>query len=121
MLRINKLPIKAGTIRLTSQIAKLAAKIPTVFVLKNSSTRMLAPHRSPNSVRKVKVGTTAITKTTTLTLPHTSPTERLTPNTGNTRQYCAMNTRYLPKDKNKIRNKIVASKFSKTFMKFRYL
>ncbi len=87
MLKINKLPIKAGIIRLISQIAKLAAKIPTVFVLNNSSACILASHLSPSSVRKVKVGTKAITRNTTPTPPPICPGLRNTPNNGKTRPY----------------------------------
>jgi hypothetical protein len=116
MLRINKLPIRAGMIRLISHIAKEAAKTPTILGLNNSSTWMLAPHLSPNSVRNVKVGTTAMTRKTTLTPLQTSPDPRYTPKTGKIRLYWMINTIYLPKDKNNILNKIVASKFCKTFM-----
>ena len=87
MLKINKLPIKAGMIRLISQIAKEVAKIPTVFVLNSSSACILASHLSPSSVRKVKVGTRAITKNTTLTPPPICPRLRNTPNKGKIRPY----------------------------------
>lgn len=108
MLNISRLPIKAGTIRLISHIANDAANIPIVLELNISSTCMLVSHRSPNSVKKVKVGIIAITRNTTLTPPHSCPTVSNTPNTGNIRPYCTMNTRYLPKDKNNILNKSVA-------------
>ena len=116
MLNINRLPINAGMIKFTSHMANDAAKIPIVLALNNSNTCMLVSHRRPNSVRNVKVGMIAITRNTTLTPPHSSPALSNTPNTGNIRPYCTMNTRYLPKDKNKIFNKSVASKFCKTFI-----
>ena len=87
MLTINKLPIKAGMIRLISQMAKEAAKIPTVLVLNNSSTWILAPHLNPSSVRKVNVGTTAMIRNTTLMPPKTWPNPSDTLKTGKTRLY----------------------------------
>ena len=71
MLIINKLPINAGMTRLISQIANEEAKIPMVLALNISSTWMLASHLNPNSVKNVKVGTTAITRKTTLMPPQT--------------------------------------------------
>ena len=116
MLNISKLPINAGMIRLTSQMANDEANIPIVLAQNISNTCILVSHRSPNSVKKVKVGMIAITRNTTLTPPHNSPALSNTPNTGNIRPYCTKNTRYLPKDKNNILNKSVASKFCKTFI-----
>ena len=103
-------------IKLISQIAKLAAKIPTRLELNNSSTLILAPHLNPSSVRKVKVGMIAIARKTTLIPPQTSATPIFTPKTGKIRLYWIINTIYRPKDKNNIFNKIVASKFCKTFI-----
>jgi hypothetical protein len=87
MLKINKLPINAGMIKFISQIANEAAKMPNAFVLNNSRICMLASHLSPSSVRKVKVGTTAITKKTTLIPAPACQGLSKTPKTGNTRQY----------------------------------
>jgi hypothetical protein len=87
MLTINKLPINAGMIRLISQIAKEVAKIPMELVLNNSSTWILAPHLNPSSVRKVKVGTIAMIRKTTLIPPQTWPNPSETLKTGKTRLY----------------------------------
>src|SRR2546421_12476410 len=57
--KINKLPIKAGTIKLITQMVKAAANIPIAFVLYKLTISMPAFQRIPRSVRKVKDGTTA--------------------------------------------------------------
>ena len=59
--------------------------MPTVLTLNNSITWMLASQRNPNSVKKVKVGTTAITKKITLIPPSVCHHVRDTPNTENNR------------------------------------
>src|ERR1700730_14621705 len=57
--KINKLPIKAGTIKLNTQMVNAAANMPIEFVLYKLTISMPAFQRTPRSVKKVKDGITA--------------------------------------------------------------
>jgi hypothetical protein len=85
ILKINKLPIKAGITKFISQIPNDTAKIPDVLVLNNCTNWILADHINPRSVKNVKLGTTAIIKNIMLTPANVCPNVSATPKSENSK------------------------------------
>ena len=71
-------------------------------------------NKTTNSAITAIVGTIDKTRNITLTEPATCAAVTCTSNTSNSRKYCPINTLYLNTDKDKIRNKMVALRLSKT-------
>ena len=85
MLKINKLPAKAGIIRFMNHILTAVKLIPRLFLLNNPTSIRLTFPLNPKSVNSAIVGMAVNTKKETLTVHHPCHSEISTSNNLNKR------------------------------------